>query len=114
MERAALTAAAEAAISAVGLDHGVVHTELRMTSAGPRIIEINPRPAGNQITELIRLVTGVDLPRVAVELALGFAPAPVAQAVGAEAPPPGAAIERCGEHAGAHQSRSYCPHAWDT
>lgn len=60
-----------------------------MTSAGPRIIEINPRPAGNQITELIRLVTGVDLPRVAVELALGFAPAPVAQAVGAEAPPPG-------------------------
>lgn len=87
VERAALTAAAEAAISAVGLDHGVVHTELRMTSAGPRIIEINPRPAGNQITELIRLVTGVDLPRVAVELALGFAPAPVAQAVGAEAPP---------------------------
>lgn len=73
-DRAALVAAAEAAIGAIGLDHGVVHTELRLTAAGPRIIEINPRPAGNQITELIRHVTGIDLPRVAVELALGREP----------------------------------------
>ncbi|WP_244461479.1 ATP-grasp domain-containing protein [Rhodococcus sp. ZPP] len=74
-DRAVLVATAEAAIGAIGLDHGVVHTELRLTAAGPRIIEINPRPAGNQITELIRLVTGIDLPRVAVELALGREPA---------------------------------------
>ncbi|GCE37940.1 hypothetical protein Rhow_000824 [Rhodococcus wratislaviensis] len=75
-DRAQLVTAAEAAIGAVGLDHGVVHTELRLCAAGPRIIEINPRPAGNQITELIRHVTGVDLPAVAVELALGRQPAP--------------------------------------
>lgn len=74
-DHARLVAAAEAAIRAVGLDHGVVHTELRLTAAGPRIIEINPRPAGNQITELIRHVTGIDLPRIAVELALGREPA---------------------------------------
>ncbi|AII10732.1 ATP-grasp domain-containing protein [Rhodococcus opacus] len=73
-DRARLVTAAETAIHAVGLDHGVVHTELRLTASGPRIIEINPRPAGNQITELIRHVTGVDLPRVAVELALGREP----------------------------------------
>lgn len=69
-----LVTTAETAIRAVGFDHGVVHTELRFTAAGPRIIEINPRPAGNQITELIRHVTGVDLPTIAVELALGRIP----------------------------------------
>ncbi|MDI9939257.1 ATP-grasp domain-containing protein [Rhodococcus sp. IEGM 1351] len=74
--RAQLVTAAEAAINAIGLDHGVVHTELRLTAAGPRIIEINPRPAGNQITELIRHVTGIDLPTVAIELALGRTPQP--------------------------------------
>ncbi|MFI6430073.1 ATP-grasp domain-containing protein [Rhodococcus oryzae] len=73
-DRAQLVSSAESAIRAVGLDHGVVHTELRLTGAGPRIIEINPRPAGNQITELIRHVEGIDLPRVAVELALGREP----------------------------------------
>ncbi|WP_458682627.1 ATP-grasp domain-containing protein [Prescottella equi] len=73
-DRTRLIAAAESAIRAVGLDHGVVHTELRLTDSGPRIIEINPRPAGNQITELIRHVAGINLPRVAVELALGRAP----------------------------------------
>lgn len=75
-DRTQLVATAETAIGAVGLDHGVVHTELRLTAAGPRIIEINPRPAGNQITELIRHVAGVDLPTVAVELALGRTPQP--------------------------------------
>lgn len=74
LDRTQLVVAAEEAIRAVGLDCGVVHTELRLTVAGPRIIEINPRPAGNQITELVRHVTGVDLPRVAVELALGREP----------------------------------------
>ena len=73
-DRAELVWSAERAIGAVGLDHGVVHTELRLTGSGPRIIEINPRPAGNQITELIRRVEGIDLPRVAVELALGREP----------------------------------------
>ena len=73
-DRAQLSAAAEAALVAIGLDHGVAHTEMRWTAAGPRIIEINPRPAGNQITELVRRVTGVDLPAVAVQLALGHQP----------------------------------------
>ncbi|GGM11168.1 MULTISPECIES: ATP-grasp domain-containing protein [Micromonospora] len=65
---------AVAALAAVGLDRGVAHTELRLTPAGPRVIEINPRPAGNQITELVRRVTGIDLPMVYAQLALGERP----------------------------------------
>ncbi|QSB14617.1 ATP-grasp domain-containing protein [Natronosporangium hydrolyticum] len=81
----AATAAAEAAVqalSAVGFDRGVAHTELRLTAAGPRVVEINPRPAGNQITELVRLVTGVDLPMVAAQLAAGQRPATQPQHTG--------------------------------
>lgn len=65
---------AAAALAAVGFDRGVAHTELRLTAAGPRVVEINPRPAGNQITELVRRVTGVDLPMVYAQLALGEQP----------------------------------------
>ncbi|MBP5910826.1 carboxylate--amine ligase, partial [Streptomyces sp. LBUM 1478] len=50
------------------------HTEIKLTPAGPRVVEVNPRPAGNRITELIRHVTGIDLAAAAVEVALGRAP----------------------------------------
>ncbi|NYI07903.1 ATP-grasp domain-containing protein [Allostreptomyces psammosilenae] len=63
-----------AALAAVGLDHGVAHTEIRLTAAGPRVVEINPRPAGNRITELVRHVTGIDLAAAFAETALGRAP----------------------------------------
>jgi biotin carboxylase len=71
---AAAVRAAVAALSAVGLDHGVTHTEIRLTTAGPRVVEVNPRPAGNQITELVRLTTGIDLPMVHTQLAVGERP----------------------------------------
>jgi biotin carboxylase len=70
----AVCGTAVAALAAVGFDRGVAHTELRLTAAGPRVVEINPRPAGNQITELVRRVTGVDLPMVFTQLALGEQP----------------------------------------
>ncbi|MBB2914790.1 argininosuccinate lyase [Streptosporangium becharense] len=63
-----------AALAAVGLDHGVAHTELKLTPDGPKVVEINPRPAGNQITELVRRVTGVDIPMAYAQLALGERP----------------------------------------
>ncbi|MFI6735060.1 ATP-grasp domain-containing protein [Nonomuraea sp. NPDC050451] len=65
---------AVAAVKALGLELGVAHTELRLTPAGPALIEVNPRPAGNQITELVRRVTGVDLPMVHARLAAGERP----------------------------------------
>ncbi len=64
-----------AALKALGLVDGVVaHTEIKLTSAGPRVVEVNPRPAGNRITELVRHVTGIDLAAAFVDVALGRAP----------------------------------------
>lgn len=65
---------ATAALEALGLDNTVAHTEVKLTSAGPRLVEVNPRPAGNQITELVRRVTGVDLAAAYAEVALGREP----------------------------------------
>ncbi|CAM5249672.1 ATP-grasp domain-containing protein OS=Streptomyces aurantiogriseus OX=66870 GN=GCM10010251_51660 PE=4 SV=1 [Streptomyces aurantiogriseus] len=63
------------ALKALGLTDGVVaHTEIKLTSGGPRVVEVNPRPAGNRITELVRHVTGIDLAAAFVEVALGRAP----------------------------------------
>ncbi|MFE5918784.1 ATP-grasp domain-containing protein [Streptomyces sp. NPDC056468] len=63
------------ALKALGLTDGVVaHTEVKLTSAGPRVVEVNPRPAGNRITELVRHVTGIDLAAAFVDVALGRRP----------------------------------------
>ncbi|WP_245717729.1 ATP-grasp domain-containing protein [Nocardia jejuensis] len=63
-----------AAIAALGLDDTVAHTEIKLTAGGPRLVEVNPRPAGNRITELVRRVTGIDLAAVYADLALGREP----------------------------------------
>ncbi|WP_298322093.1 ATP-grasp domain-containing protein [Haloactinopolyspora sp.] len=60
-----------AALTAVGHRHGLSHTEVRLTEAGPRIVEINPRQGGGYIFDLVRLVTGVDPLELLVALALG-------------------------------------------
>lgn len=62
------------ALAAVGHDHGVSHTEVKLTSRGPRIVEINPRPGGNYIAELVERVTGIDLLLAQIDLALGRTP----------------------------------------
>lgn len=63
------------ALKALGLTDGVVaHTEIKLTAAGPRVVEVNPRPAGNRITELVRHVTGIDLAAAFVDVSLGRAP----------------------------------------
>ncbi|MBB5800413.1 argininosuccinate lyase [Saccharothrix ecbatanensis] len=73
-DQAAAIDTAVAAIEALGLDSAVAHTEVKLTEDGPRLIEVNPRPAGNQITELVRRVTGIDLPSVFTQLAVGHQP----------------------------------------
>ncbi len=63
------------ALKALGLTDGVVaHTEVKLTSDGPRVVEVNPRPAGNRITELVRHVTGIDLAAACVDVALARTP----------------------------------------
>lgn len=49
------------ALAAVRFDFGPAHTEVRLTPAGPVVVEINPRLAGGMIPELVRYALGIDL-----------------------------------------------------
>jgi biotin carboxylase len=61
---------AAAAIVALGIEHGCLHTELKFTPDGPRIIEVNGRIGGG-IPQLVRLAGGQkSMLRFAMELAL--------------------------------------------
>jgi S-sulfo-L-cysteine synthase (3-phospho-L-serine-dependent) len=60
-----------ATLMALRVDWAVTHTEVRLTSTGPRIIEVNIRPGGDQIVDLVRAVTGYDLLEIAIHVALG-------------------------------------------
>jgi argininosuccinate lyase len=62
-------------LAAVGHDRGFAHLEVKLTAAGPRLVELNPRLPGNYIVELVQRVTGVDLLAASIELALGRRPA---------------------------------------
>ncbi|MEU7634002.1 ATP-grasp domain-containing protein [Nocardia sp. NPDC049220] len=65
---------AAAAVQALGVREGVQHVEMRLTATGPRIIEVNSRIAGDLIGVLVRLATGLDLPRIAADIACGRTP----------------------------------------
>lgn len=67
----ACVVAATRALCAVGFDHGAAHTEIKLTADGPRVIEINARPAGDHIPDLVAHSTGVDALCLAVDLCLG-------------------------------------------
>lgn len=85
LDRAQERLIADAAIEAVlalGLGWGAAHVELRLTSAGPVIIEVNPRLAGGMIPELVHRARGVDLVNAQVMTAAGLAPRLDAQASG--------------------------------
>jgi S-sulfo-L-cysteine synthase (3-phospho-L-serine-dependent) len=62
-------------LHAVGYDFGPAHTEVRLTTRGPVIVEINPRLAGGMIPELVRLATGIDLIDVYLRALAGETPA---------------------------------------
>lgn len=61
VEHDAAVETVRAALKAAGITTGATHTEIRSTADGPVVIEINARPAGGMIPELVRLATGVDL-----------------------------------------------------
>ncbi|MCX4870849.1 ATP-grasp domain-containing protein [Streptomyces sp. NBC_00257] len=62
------------AVRALGVTCGIQHVEMRLTPSGPRIIEVNSRIGGDLIGELVRLATGLDLPRIAADVACGTVP----------------------------------------
>ncbi|AEJ19053.1 ATP-grasp domain-containing protein [Gracilinema caldarium] len=60
------------AIDALGLRRCVTHTEIKLTPKGPRIVEVNARPGGDEIPRLVQLTTGYDIRQIALYLALGY------------------------------------------
>lgn len=69
--RAACADVAEQALAAIGFDMGLAHVEVKFTGDGPKLIEINPRPAGDRITELLDLSLGTSCLELVVRQHLG-------------------------------------------
>jgi biotin carboxylase len=61
---------ADHAVKALDVESGILHTEIKLTPAGPRIIEVNGR-IGGYIAELAWRAAAVDLADVAVRIACG-------------------------------------------
>ena len=52
----------------------MLHVELRLTASGPRVIEVNGRPAGDLIPLLVERATGINIPQALATLATGETP----------------------------------------
>jgi len=80
----ALTDLAVSTVLALGFEHGVLHVEVKDTSRGARLLEINARLAGGVITDMHRFVTGVDLLEQQLLIAIGLpaTPTPYPQPAG--------------------------------
>jgi len=63
---------AERSIKALGIKDGCVHVEAKITSRGPRIIEINARMGGDYIYDWIKSVWCVDLIEEILKIAVGL------------------------------------------
>jgi biotin carboxylase len=63
------------AIKAIGIDNSASHTEVMLTSEGPKVIEIGARLGGDFISSyLTKASTGVSMDKAAVQVALGIKP----------------------------------------
>jgi biotin carboxylase len=74
-EAAAGAAAADAALDALGLTVGTMHTELRVVGGAARVLEVNPRLAGDMTgSHMIELALGASPIEQLVDIALGQSP----------------------------------------
>jgi biotin carboxylase len=69
-ERAAVLALAGDAIRALGVTTGCLHTEIKFTPDGPRIIEVNGRVGGG-VPEMLERAAGLGLLALTLRIALG-------------------------------------------
>ncbi|GAA2974186.1 ATP-grasp domain-containing protein [Actinokineospora diospyrosa] len=69
-----LLEALERAHKALGFHTGVTHTEFRLGSRGPRLLEVNARLGGDMIPYLGHLASGVDIALAAADVAAGRVP----------------------------------------
>ena len=73
-DQQAIAAFVAAALQALGVGEGVSHTEVKLTPAGPVLIETHTRMGGGNIHLLTRRTTGIDLADLMVGFALGEKP----------------------------------------
>jgi biotin carboxylase len=59
-------------LDAMGLRNGPAHTEVKLTSRGPRIVESHNRIGGDRINDLAELTYGVDMERYALGAGFGL------------------------------------------
>jgi biotin carboxylase len=69
-EQEALLALATAAIEALGVRTGCLHTEIKFSPDGPRIIEVNGRVGGG-VPEMLQRAAGIHLVELTLRVALG-------------------------------------------
>lgn len=63
-------------VTVLGINIGVFHAEVRLGEKGPVLIEIAARLPGDNICELVKIATSVDLPLIMLSSYLGFAELP--------------------------------------
>ncbi|MCE5290207.1 MAG: ATP-grasp domain-containing protein [Nocardiaceae bacterium] len=68
----AIAAYAVAAATAIGVTDGCLHTEIKLTLGGPRLIEVNGRVGGGSLPDMVFAQTGVAMRTLACEIALGL------------------------------------------
>jgi biotin carboxylase len=69
-ECATVAEVASAAVGAIDIDVGLLHTEVKLTPDGPRVIELNGRIGGG-VPEMLADATGIELLALALRVALG-------------------------------------------
>lgn len=63
------------AVRAIGIEDGPSHTEIKITSAGPKVVELGARLGGDCITtHLVPLSTGVSMVEACIRIALNETP----------------------------------------
>lgn len=63
------------AIKALGIDNSATHSELKLTSHGPVVLEIGARLGGDYISSYLTIAsTGVNMDKAAIQVALGEEP----------------------------------------
>lgn len=70
--KVSIEAVAKQAISALGINTGPSHTEIKITADGPKIVEVGARLGGDNITtHLVPLATGIDIVEESIKITLG-------------------------------------------
>lgn len=70
-DRRAVVTAVEATTEAVGLRHGPVHAEVRLSPRGPVVVEVAARSIGGHCTRALRFGAGISLEELVLRHALG-------------------------------------------